>query len=102
MGCSSVKMLWDKFVCSVTDVKVDTTQIPQGSYCYEILEVNPDSSYTVRKCSYFRSYKQGNTGCMAIGFFGFDVAHTDSCKICGIKQTWKEDLDTTVESSDTI
>lgn len=70
-------------------IKGDASVIPDGIYCYVYDEERnkkepcKDGSYWIKTCKYYRSTKNtGGIACAYSGFYGFDFALYDQCKIC--------------------
>lgn len=67
----------------------DPAVIPPGMYCYRYLESDRRPgvlSFRIERCPYYRSMGDGCTACLYTGFFGYDLAHADQCKICDENQ----------------
>jgi hypothetical protein len=76
--------------------KLDESVIPEGFYCYKYNGkdgFNEDELpyHGIDACPYFRKFKNGNTACLFIGYYGFDFAHYDQCKICDVNKNYENE-----------
>ena len=79
--------------------KPDTSVIPEGVYCYtpdfekNKNKAEDDPYYYTKVCPYYRTRKGMKSGCMFLGWSGWDMAHWDQCKICGENDYDKYDIE---------
>lgn len=76
--------------------------IPKGHYCYipdeeknnNLADDEKFDGFYIKTCKYYRSLPKGlHSGCVFIGYIGFEPLLGDQCKICGIKDEYEEYID---------
>lgn len=75
--------------CYVLDslgFKLREDKIPEGPYCYSVIE-DESGSNRIKLCPYYihiENEPQGDSCCIYERFIGWDAGFCDLCKICGV------------------
>ncbi len=92
-----VEVLFSR-ILNFLNIKRSEDCIPKGMYCYEYdkerNEKEPcnDGGYWIKTCKYYRSTPEtGGIACTYVGFFGFEPSLYDQCKICSVKNNFKDE-----------
>lgn len=71
--------------------KYSKEEIPDGPYCYKLLSVNKGKC-KIKKCTYYKTLPKGYNACKFLGVVTDDFIFDDQCKICDVKEDYRDEI----------